>query len=542
MKKLLYLLSIIATIAFWSTAKTSVLRTNVNPIDLVIDGNKSKGGWTISPQINPDIFETTAKEVVFISDVDTLVVDNLSEWESFSFQIITNLGDTSNVRVIRSAANPYENPNPSLLHIAPSGLLTREQAAFDIDALIYSLNQVHPDIFSICSQEDLMRAVNSAKATLPDSISKMDLYRRTAPIVAMIGDGHTNLRFPYNSVFTEDLKRMPVYVDVLTDHSLVCTSSLDSIIPRGSKILSINGISNDSIVSAMMPFVSGERPHFKISRIDAAFTALFQMLFPSENYVIEFNPVGEKKTITHSFPATSLEEINKRCPSTSTDRKYKAYSFEIDSAMNVAVMEFNKFSNTEKMKHFADSMFTVLRDKNIGNLIIDLRNNGGGNSNVGDVLLRYISPEPFTQIDKALIKITPLTSKLMGDAAPGPGIMFHEADPSHFIRPRTDEEGHYNGKVYLLTSNKTFSSAGSFAWTFKQCNMGTVIGEETGGMNVCYGDVLKYELPISRLSASISYKRFWQLRADENDIHGTIPDVKTPASEALETAMRLVKR
>ena len=43
------------------------------------------------------------------------------------------------------------------------------------------------------------------------------------------------------------------------------------------------------------------------------------------------------------------------------------------------------------MKMFADSMFVTLREKGIKNLIIDLRNNGGGNSMVGDVLFRTFS-------------------------------------------------------------------------------------------------------------------------------------------------------
>lgn len=87
-----------------------------------------------------------------------------------------------------------------------------------------------------------------------------------------------------------------------------------------------------------------------------------------------------------------------------------------------------------------------------------------------------------------------------------------------------------------------FSSAGSFAWAFKVCGMGTVVGEETGGMNVCYGDILQYRLPVSKLSTSVSFKRFWQFRADENDIHGTLPDVAVPAADALDRAMRLVKK
>ena len=160
---------------------------------------------------------------------------------------------------------------------------------------------------------------------------------------------------------------------------------------------------------------------------------------------------------------------------------------------------------------------------------------------MGDILLRYISPEPFTQMEKILMRITPLTAKLMGGGQT-PKFVFHEVPSEQYKQPRTAEEGHYRGRVYLLTSNRTFSSAGSFAWTFKECGIGPVIGEETGGMNVCYGDVLNYRLPVSGLWCSLSYKRFWQFRANENDIHGTIPDVAVPATEAMDAAMKLIKK
>lgn len=73
-------------------------------------------------------------------------------------------------------------------------------------------------------------------------------------------------------------------------------------------------------------------------------------------------------------------------------------------------------------------------------------------------------------------------------------------------------------------------------------NVATVIGEETGGMNVCFGDVLTYRMPVSRLQCSVSFKRFWQFRADENDIHGTIPDIAVPAAKAMDTALKLAKK
>lgn len=516
------------------------LKTGVNPIDMVLDGEISKGGWTVMPDLNPDILETPAAEIKFVTDVDSIVM-RLDEWKSMDFDILTQAGDTAHVRVRRTSVSPFDNPDPELLKVAPSGKLTKEQAEFDISALIYTLNQVHPDIFSVCGQANLMKAVNSAVNALPDSVSQVELYRLIAPVVAMIGDGHTNLYFPYNSFMTYELDRMPVFIDVMSDGSLVCVSSLDSIVPKGSKVLNINGKSAEEILESMMPFVSGEKRHYKLSQLYEPFQALFQMLYHADNYVVEYIPEGGKKPLTHTFPAVKWEEIKKRCPSTQSDKRHEAYSFEIDRANNVAVMDFRSFVDAGRMEQFADSMFTAMRTEGIENLIIDLRNNSGGNSRVGDVLLSYISPVPFDQIVKMLVKITPTTAKLMGNPNAMPMLVFHESGKDDCIQPRTEDNGHFQGKVYLLTSNRTFSSAGLFAWTFKECGIGTVVGEETGGMSVHFGDVLGYKLPVSKMFCSVSYKRFWQMNADENDIHGTLPDVAVPASEAMEAAMKLVK-
>ena len=541
MIKIIATVSVLLLTSIVGFAQKRIFHTGKNNVELIINDKKAKGGWRVSPQINPDILETTASKVAFVSDKDTLVINDLKEWDSFDFVMLTNKGDSAYVRVNRKAANPYENPNPKLLKVADSGKLTKEQAIFDIDALIYGISQVHPDIFSVCRQEDLLRAVNKAKLSLTDSVSPMQLFKAAAPIVAMIGDGHTNLLFPNNSVFTRDLKRFPVYANVLPDSSLICRSSLDSIIGRGDKILSINNISADSIVASMMPYVSGERSHLRLSRVSTMFTSLFQMLYASDKYDVIYQPKGTDKVLQHTFTATTWDEIKKRCPTTKSGKKYADYSYSVDSINSVAIMDFRECSDIERIEHFADSMFTDLKERNISNLIIDIRNNGGGNSGVGDVVLRYISNEPFLQMDKALIRVTPLSARLMGNPDVEPMLAFQEADSTHYIQPRSPQEGHYAGNVYLLTSTKTFSSAASFSWAFKECGMGTVIGEETGGMNVCYGDILKYKLPVSKLVSYISFKRFWQLRADENDIHGTLPDIAVPADDALDKAIEIIK-
>ena len=210
------------------------MRSSVNDVTLVCDGRVARGGWHVAPEVSPDVFETMAREVKFVSDCDSLMMTLENEWDSRDFNIITAKGDTAAVRVVRVAANPFENPSPEMRRVSPSGLLSREQATFDIEAMFYALSEVHPDIYSVCNQGDLLRAKNKAIASLGDSVSSVDLYRAAAPVVAMIGDGHTSLVFPYNSCFTKELPRMPLYVDVMPDRTVKCASSLDSVIPRGA--------------------------------------------------------------------------------------------------------------------------------------------------------------------------------------------------------------------------------------------------------------------------------------------------------------------
>lgn len=523
--------------------KLPVIRSNVNKLNLTVDNFTQIGAWHVVPGSGIDEFKTTGHTVTFASDIDTFRVQ-LDEWQTADFGILTSSGDTARVRITREPTNPFENPDPLLKKIAPSGLLSRKQAAFDIDALIYALNEVHPDIYSNCKQADLMRAVNEAKASLPDSVSKLEMFRRLAPIVSMIGDGHTRLFFPFNDIFTKDMKRIPLFFNVGAKNILTCGNCVDSIIPKDSRILSINGHTAEEMLTACLPYISGEREHFKVSQLGHLFLAYFHMLYSADTYTVCYKQKESGKKQETTFPAMLWNDF---VPRMQTRKKQKnsdtqPYSFSIDRKKGVAILDFKEFRNANEMKTFTDSLFRTLREENIKNLIIDIRQNGGGNSAVGDVLLRYIAPKPFVQMEKALVKKTPLTIKLIGNKDMKPGVTFFEHSPEEYIRPLSERQNHFQGHVYLLTSNYTFSSAASFAWTFKTVGAGQVIGEETGGMNVSYGDYLNYRLPVSRLTCGISYKRFWQFHANENDIHGTIPDISVPADEALTTALKQIKR
>lgn len=85
-------------------------------------------------------------------------------------------------------------------------------------------------------------------------------------------------------------------------------------------------------------------------------------------------------------------------------------------------------------------------------LIIDVRGNGGGNSNNGRLIAEYLLKNPQEHCVGG--KITPQSNA-------------------------------YNGKLFLLTSNHTFSAAESFTIDLKESGYVTLVGEKTAGDTGC---------------------------------------------------------
>ncbi len=420
-------------------------------------------------------------------------------------------------------------------------ILSKEHAISDIDSLVYTISEVHPEMFTVCKQGEFMKMVSDIQESLPDSVSAWEMYVRLQPLVVRIGDGHTSLSFPFNDVINENTPRIPMNMIVAADNKVKVAFSVDNRIPAESEIIKVNGFTVDEMFKKMLCYVSGESKARKTNMINEGFSALFFILYSSDTYNIEYIEPGGNKVSGIELKACTSKELvewkKKTQPSVSTSND-DAYSFKIIPEKNVAIMDFKSFVDPNYMAFFADSMFTALRQNNIKNLVIDVRENGGGNSQVGDTLLSYISPKPFCQFHKFLARVTPATQRLMRGYL-DTGWYYGEISKEDFIQPKVTNDGHYNGNVILLTSNHTFSSASSFAWAFKEFGMGKVVGEETGGMNVSFGDVVSYKMPYSGLAASISYKRFWQYGADENDIHGTIPDYEVSREDALSKALEL---
>lgn len=427
--------------------------------------------------------------------------------------------------------------------------ISRGKAFADIDTLIHTLSEVHPDLYCNIPMEALNSQIADVKAALPDSISVIELYKTLAPVIARIGDAHTTMVLPYREVMIKAGRcffALPT-IDNNTGRMFV-KASVGNCISYDSEIISVNGKSAKEMVNKMLTFVGGEREFFRLTMVDNNIMGLFHMLYPAQEYSITYIEPGSKKQKSVTLQAVDANTLNAGLvlsPKIQMLMKEhggnQPYTFRIMDDRPVAMMNFDACMDVTGMQAFADSMFTTLRQQGIRNLVIDVHYNGGGNSNAGDVLLKHIAPKPFAQYGKTLVKVTPTTMALTGNRYEKPDTRIIPEDSVSRHEPLPEAQ-RFHGNVYLLTNHTTFSSASSFAWAFKEAGCGTVVGEETGGMSVHYGDVISFRLPNSGLAVNVSHKRFWLPGADENDIHGVIPNIICPQDESLETAMKCIDK
>ena len=199
-------------------------------------------------------------------------------------------------------------------------------------------------------------------------------------------------------------------------------------------------------------------------------------------------------------------------------------SYKIDKENSLGVFTLNRCEMSAEYTDRLLEFFSAVRDNNIGNIAVDLRSNGGGTTEVINEFLRYINISDYKLFGGTDIRI-------------GGNLISYRDE----ITPNKHVENAFDGKVYVLTSQYTFSSAMDFATVIQDNGIGKVIGETPGNMPTAYGDKLSFQLPESKLVLSVSYKKFYRVDITKS-IEPLIPDYTVDADKAEEKLVEYIKK
>ncbi|MBP2615562.1 S41 family peptidase [Chryseobacterium jejuense] len=429
--------------------------------------------------------------------------------------------------------------------------MTTKQVREDIDFLIKNIDEVSVDPYSRISRKNFLLEMHNVENTIvkQPTISPVDFYKALQPVIVKLEDGHTELNIS-DYVAKTDYLIFPFSVRVSEDGVFIKSikSTYNESVTGdliGMQITDINGKNSSEIVELLQHYTSGESKKSRLELSEDYFNDYYNLFLKKGNAV----EISLNKSQKLNIPL--LRKSEKKSIA-SKGIVTKSYYFDVKKDKNCAVFTFNQFADPEKFRSFLQNMFADLKAHYIQNLIIDIRNNGGGNSDLGDELLKYLVAKPFSQYEKTLVKYsdirkeylkaseidsTELKNYLSGISGTV-GVIDHS---KNVIEPKNENE-RFTGNVYLLISGQTFSSAADFANAFKFYKAGKIIGSETGGFIISPGEVIERQLPNSKLFLNVSSTKDFNIGATEKDWHGVIPDIQVQSEEALNYALdRLIK-
>jgi retinol-binding protein 3 len=180
---------------------------------------------------------------------------------------------------------------------------------------------------------------------------------------------------------------------------------------------------------------------------------------------------------------------------------------------NIGYLKFDMFADPEVCGPTAVAAMNFLA--NVDAIIIDLRENGGGDPKMIALVSTYLFSQP-THLNDLWERKADTTQQ-------------------YWTLPYVPGKRLDTKPVYVLTSKQTFSGAEEFCYNLKNLKRATLVGETTGGgAHPVAGHRIDNHfmigVPFARAINPIS-KTNWEGT-------GVEPDVKVPAAEALTTAQK----
>ena len=342
----------------------------------------------------------------------------------------------------------------------------------DLQFLSLMLPKTHPNLFAQMKQADFNQAVAQLNDAIP-SKADYEIIVEMARIVAMAGDGHTNLDLRQNRAAFRSYPLLLYWFD----DGLYAIEGAANVFPAlGKKLVQVGDTPIDRAYAAVSTLISHENDQW-VKFLSPAYLVMPEVLralgivpdLDKAQFVFE-NSDGSRITLNLVAPArgdtaTWLTTPHNSQPATPLYRRNPTlwYWFDYLPDAKLLYIKYNVCASSPTLPFgdFLSKLGDFLGSHTFSSYVLDLRNNEGGNSAV----------------------ILPLLQALQDATAAGT------------INP--------SSQVFVIIGRETFSSGMNNAIQFKLLGV-TLVGEPTGGKPNHFGGPTTLLMPNSGLQVSCS--------------------------------------
>lgn len=436
----------------------------------------------------------------------------------------------------------------------PSAPITAEAARRDLAALYDGLQSAHYDLYANRTRAEYDAKYESTLASLSEPLTRFELYLALQKFTAFGDIAHARIDFPsevYNDFRAGGGKTFPIYLRIVDGKAYVSENySGSSRVQIGDEILAINKVPMQEWLERLSAYLSADTAYMAHSFLEFSFA---QYLWAEAGEIDTFDLRVKRrdgKTAKARIPARTRDEI--KAAVDAAPEVFELAGFGREASIvgeGIAYLRPGPFYNVENPDRlwdnsdfvaFVDGAFEGFIEGGADTLIIDLRNNPGGDNSFSDPIISWIADEKFRFASKFLIRSSDEAAasneaRLDGDpdAVKGVSGLFANAYDETprgetfefeipFAFPR--EGARFTGNVYVLINRHSYSNAVSVAAIFQDYGWGTIAGEKTTDMATTFGAMEHFTLPETGFKVGFPKAHIIRPSGDER-VDGVTPDM-----------------
>lgn len=385
---------------------------------------------------------------------------------------------------------------------AAEPVLTAEQLRQDVQFIRQTIAEIHPDPAITIAPATLDAALSTAQEGLAAPMDRDAAWRVLAKLNPVFADAHLALVQPERDQQARAHLAagggfFPYEARVTPEGDLFIRAELGgkaSALAR-SRIEAVNGVPASQVVQELLQRVHGDTAAFRAEVLSRRFWFYYWKMYGAPS---RFTLTQDGKQ--HGVPAsTALPELLGGADAADFDKLFRFELVGKRSAL-LTIAQFG-WQDKEKFYAFTRDAFTRMQAAGVTNLLIDVRENGGGDDDMWKQgVLPYIASRPYRHTSTYVKKVIPGR----GSATEKVGEVIHGTQ-ENWEQPQPGNPLLFKGRVYVLVGGMTYSSAVLFSNVMQDFGFGQLVGargyaraRQSGGIQIRRLPNTKLELIVPR--------------------------------------------
>lgn len=444
--------------------------------------------------------------------------------------------------------------------------LSAAELRADLAQLYTTLQQAHYDLYARASRRDYDALYAATRAAITGPVPPLEAALRLQRFVAFGRVAHARIDAIYDAFDRHAAAggaAFPLRFRVAGGRAFVTENrSGVAAIERGDELVALDGQPIARWIDRTARDASADTPYLAHALLERDFPALLWLEIGSAPRFTVGVRRGGGPAVDVVVPARTTAEQGAAArvqpPALALDRTARIARL---AGPRLAYLRPGPFYNPEPgaadpfdpsgFRRFIDGAFAEFLAAGATALVIDLRDNPGGDSSFSDLMVGWFTDRPLGFASSFRIRVSEQAiaanqrrlalsandpdspsgrfAAAYARARPGEALAF----PVPPARPRPAPR--FSGRVYLLVNRHSFSNTVAVAALVQDHQLGTILGEETADLATTYGAMETFTLTRSRLV--VGFPKAYIVRPS-GDLapRGVVPDIaiETPLVETVD--------